>query len=395
MAGMGIRAFEMARALAADFSVRLLSPGDPADAPPAPGVELHDAPPGSLSFAGLAGEADAALVSGHAANAFFSAAPSVPVAVDLYDPYLIENFQYLDSLGASVEENDRRALSLALARGDFFLCASEEQRLFYSGVLLQAGRLDASLCGEDPTLSSLLAIVPFGTSDPGVGDPEQILRAVGARPGNPVLYFGGLYDWHDTAPLFEAWPGLLSRFPDLKLIFAENPNPDTTPQRVFVSAASEATRRGWKDRSIFFLPWAPYERRADIYAASTLAVCTCRRGIETDLSFRTRLLDAAAAGVPSVSLEGGAVARVLEEAGAGFRVRDAAGLEEQVARLLTDMARRGAASERARTFASRFSWPSVVRPLAEFLERARVSRRLPFPEEAARRPFLRLKRGGS
>lgn len=393
MAGMGIRALEIARTLSAEFSVRLLTPGDTAATVPVAGVEVVEAAPESPAFAAAARESDAALVSGHAANFFFHAAPGVPVAVDLYDPWLVENFQYLPALGPRVEANDRAAWNLAAARGDFFLCASREQRLFYAGILLQAGRIDAELFLTDPALSGLLSIVPFGVREAAPGNPQKVREAIGAAPGDPVLYWGGLYDWHDITPLFSVWPALLARFPALRLIFAENPNRSSTPQRLYEEAAAVSRRNGWRESSIFFLPWSAYGERANIYASSSLAVCCCRPGLESELSFRTRLLDAAAAGVPSVSIEGGTVAQQLEAAGGGRQAHDAPQLHEAIQFYLSSEPRRRDAGERAREFSRSYTWEAVIRPLLDFFRNPRVSRRLPFPAMPAR-PRARLLRFG-
>jgi glycosyltransferase involved in cell wall biosynthesis len=379
MAGMGIRAFEIARALCEEFDVRLLVPGDPAEAPPAPGLEIRAALPGTEEFARLARHSDGALVSGHAAGAFFAAAPEVPVAVDWYDPFLVENFRYGRTLGPEVEARDREAWTLALLRGDFFLCASEEQRLFYAGMLVQGGRWDAERFLSDPAGRSLIAVVPFGVRAPAEARPDAVRRAVGAEPGDPVLLFGGLYDWNDPEAVLESWDELTAAHPGLRLIFCENPNPATTPQSAFERARTAARDRGWLAKSVFFLPWTPYDRRGNLYAASTLAVCACRSGLEADLSFRTRLLDAAAAGLASVSLHGGGLARRLEEAGAGVAAASPRELIEAIGRYLAEPAGRREAGERARRFAEDSSWERVIRPLSEFFRKGRVSRRLAFP----------------
>ncbi|MGH9442212.1 MAG: hypothetical protein ACRD16_08035, partial [Thermoanaerobaculia bacterium] len=362
-------------------------------APSFPGMTVVGAPPGSEAFHSEIRDCRAALVSGHAANYFFLAAPHVPVAVDWYDPFLVENFQYLDSLGEGVEANDRAAWHLALNRADLFLCASEEQRLFYLGMLVQGGRVDARLISRDPGARSLLRVVPFGVERAAPADPEPVRRRIGAREGDPVLYFGGLYDWHDPDPLFRAWPELLAEFPSLRVIFCENPNRESTPQRVYDAAVALAGRRGWLDRSVFFLPWTPYERRGELYGASTLAVCVCRPGLETDLSFRTRLLDSAAYGLPSVVLQGGGLARELSAAGAGASVRDEDGLRGAIGDSLRDERRRGEASARARLFAADYAWGRVARPVVEFFEKPVVSDRLDFPQARPRAPFRLLRRG--
>jgi glycosyltransferase involved in cell wall biosynthesis len=393
MAGMGIRALELARVLAENFEVRLLVPNAPAEAPSAKGVTVVEAPPGSEAFHSEIRDCRAALVSGHAANYFFLAAPHVPVAVDWYDPFLIENFQYLESLGENVEANDRAAWNLALCRADLFICASEEQRLFYLGMLVQGGRVHAGLLQKDRGAESLVRTVPFGVDPAPPADPAASRRLIGGSPGDPVLYFGGLYDWHDPEPLFQIWPALLEEFPTIRLIFSENPNPESTPQLVYRSAVATAERRGWTGRSIFFLPWTPYEQRSALYGASSLAVCACRPGLETRLSFRTRLLDAAAFGLPSISIEGGSLARELAASGAGESVNDAAELLESIRAHLRSEPRRREASRRAREFVTAFSWSRVVRPLADFFEHAKIASRLDFPERRSGPAFRLLRRG--
>lgn len=390
MAGMGIRALEIAAALAPRFDVRLLAPnGEGPSEAAARGVSGVVAPPGSPAFHRELRACDAALVSGHAAGAVFLSAPHVPVAVDWYDPFLVENFHYRAVLGEEVEANDRRAWNLAVARGDFFLCASAEQRLFYAGMLVLAGRIDAAGVGTDPDARKLLAIVPFGAAPAPPADPGAVRAALRASPQDPVLFFGGLYDWHDLGPIAAIWPSLEEEFPGVRIVFSENPNRETTPQRVYAEAVAQSERRGWKDRSWFFLPWTPYSRRGELYAASRAAVCVCRPGLETELSFRTRLLDAAAAGLPSVSVHGGALADRLERAGAGIVAGSAEALREGIARLLRDSSFREKAAASARRLAADFAWERVVAPLAAFFDDPWISARLPFPE-AKPRPFRLL-----
>lgn len=390
---MGIRALELAAALAPRFEVRLLASNDPSESPRRPGVDVVEAAPGSAAFHRELKACDAALVSGHAASDAFLSAPHLPLAVDWYDPFLVENFHYRETLGEEVEANDRRAWNLALARGDFFLCASEEQRLFYAGMLVLAGRIDAVSSARDPEARSLLAVVPFGASAPAERDPAPVRAAIGAGREDPVIFFGGLYDWHDLSPLYAVWPALLRQFPRLSIVFSENPNREQTPQKVFAEAVATSSARGWKDRSFHFLPWMPYEERGALYGASTAALALCRPGLETELSFRTRLLDAAAAGLPSISIHGGALARRLADAGAGWVAEDAAGLGSALERVLGDPAVRREASQRARRFAEGLAWPLVAAPLARFFENPRVSARLPFPETRPRPAFRLLRRG--
>ncbi len=323
MAGMGIRALELARSLsAAGLDARLLVPNDVGEAREAAGrCRGRAAAPGRLAAA--ARGADAAVVSGHAANSWFHEVPELPCAVDLYDPFPIENLHYARELGEATARHDHATLELSLSRGDFFLCASGEQRLFYAGALFTAGRIGASNFPEDPTLARLLAVVPFGVpTEPAAGDGEAGRRAVGAGGPGPLVLFGGVYDWYDPELLLEAWPAVLRREPAARLLFFENPNPATTPQVVFRARPRAGRARSIPaGRSILFSPWLPYAGRADLYAGCDLLVSISSEGLETELSYRTRLLDAAWGGVPSVTVGGGSLARELVGGGSGDRVR--------------------------------------------------------------------------
>ena len=381
MAGMGIRALELARTLRGEFDVRLLVGNDPAEAAAAAGdIPVVPAPPGGLAAAAVG--ADAAVVSGHAANWWFHQVPDVPVAADLYDPFFVENLHYAPTLGEETAVHDRATLSLALSRADFFLCASPEQRLFYAGALYAAGRIGPRNFPEDPVLAGLLAVVPFGVpAEPADGDRAAGRRLLDVSPDVPLVLFGGIYDWYEPDLLLEAWPGVLRRCPDAKLLFFENPNPETTPQRVYARARERARAIDPQGKSVLFSPWRAYASRADLYAGVDLLASISTEGLERDLAFRTRLLDAAWGGVPSVSVAGGPLAKELEQAGAGRRVAGtASALAEAVIQMLSDREERGKTSAAARRFAASRAWPAVAAPLAAWCREARVNPgRLPLP----------------
>jgi glycosyltransferase involved in cell wall biosynthesis len=394
MAGMGIRALELARVLRAEFDVRLLVGNDLAEAASVAGdLPVVAATPGRLAAAAV--NADAAVVSGHAANWWFHQVPGVPVAADLYDPFFVENLHYASTLGEATAVHDRETLELALARADFFLCASPEQRLFYAGALYNAGRVGPRNFPADPTLSGLLAVVPFGVpGEPASGDRAAGRRLLNVPPEGPLVFFGGIYDWYEPDLLLEAWPGVLRRRPDAKLLFFENPNPETTPQRVYARARERARAIDPQGKSILFSPWLPYASRADLYAAVDLLVSISSEGLERDLAFRTRLLDAAWGGLPSLSVAGGPLARQLEEAGAGRRVTGtASALADAVTQMLADPAEREKGAAAARRFAAARAWSLVAAPLAAWCREARVDPgRLPLPHHESQPLWRRLRK---
>jgi glycosyltransferase involved in cell wall biosynthesis len=373
MAGMGIRALELARALSGEFAVRLLVPNDAGEAREVAGeLDVAEARDGALAAA--SGGADAAVVSGHAANAWFHQAPDIPVAVDLYDPFPVENLHYSRTLGEATARHDRATLALALSRADFFLCASPEQRLFYAGALFASGRIGPANFPEDPALGGLVAVVPFGVPNtPARGDRAAGRRSAGVPEAGPLVLFGGVYDWYDPELLLDAWPSIRSRHADARLLFFENPNPASTPQGAFERARRRAREMDPGGTSIVFSPWLPYGARPDLYAAADVLVSIASEGLESELAYRTRLLDAAWGGVPSVTIGGGTLARELAASGAALECeRHPDALAGTVSAWLSDPPARDRAAAAARAFASSRSWKAVAAPLAAWLRRPRV-----------------------
>jgi len=306
-----------------------------------------------------------------------------------------ETARWRERSGETAAGADRRVFALSLARGDFFLCASEEQRFFYAGALYAAGRVGPRNFPADPRLSRLLAVVPFGVpNEPAVGDRTRGRSAAGVAPSGPLILFGGIYDWYDPEALLRAWPRLRRLQPEARLLFFENPNPETTPQRAMARTRAEARRLDPTAESIVFSPWLPYDSRADLYAAADAAVSIAAEGLETDLAYRTRLLDAAWGGVPSVTVGGGVLGREIEAAGAGLRAApDPEDLAEKIAQVLAARDRFGAA---ARRFAAERTWDHVARPLGAWCAEATIDPgRRGFPDGAAAPPIWKRLWSGS
>jgi len=363
MAGIGIRYLEFARRLAAaGLETVLLSPADPEESAglALPGVELRRCEPGRLAEQ-LRG-CGAAVAQGQLANNLVLAAPGLPAALDLYDPWLVENLSYLATLGLDPWRNDHATWLLQLSRGDFFLCSSEEQRVFYLGFLAALGRVNPELAARDPDLRSLIDVVPFGV--PEELPPHQPYLPP-RPPGERRLLFGGLYDWYDPWTLLEALP----QVPGWVLLLIRNPNPGT-PQRLFAEVEAWCRRRDWWGSRVRALDWVPVERRYDLLRDVDLLVAPHRPSLETRLSLRTRFIDALAAGCPVVTTEGGAMSRLLREHGAGWVVPpgDAPALARAIVEALdADRAWRQGAAALLRSF----RWEQALAPLLRFCREPR------------------------
>jgi glycosyltransferase involved in cell wall biosynthesis len=395
MAGIGIRYLELARRLpglfavddgpaeagrvGAQIEVVVVSPAEP-ERTAALGIareRVRRFEAGRL--AEILADCDGAVAQGQLANHLVLECPRLPTAIDLYDPWLVENLHYTGSLGLDPYRNDHASWVLQLSRGDFFLCSSEEQRLFYLGFLAALGRVNPERTAADPDLNGLIAPVPFGVPTE-VPDHRPLLPE--RRPGERRLLFGGLYDWYDPWVLLDALERLDAREArgvdglDWTLLLVRNPNPESTPQRLLREVEERCRRRGWWETRVRVLDWVPAERRWDLLRDADVLVAPHRASLETRLSLRTRFLDALAVGCPVITSEGGTMARLLREHDAGRVIAegDSEALAEALAEALRtpsvgDAAReldRVAVREGARGLLEAFRWERVLEPLVRF-----------------------------
>lgn len=349
-AGIGIRFLEMAKTLGADgHQITMLSADGAGDA-------SRTITPANLERS--SSDCDVAIVQGHAANDFFAHARPLPTVVDLYDPFIIENLHYYSSRGPDVFAHDHATLMGSLLRGDFFLCASDVQRMFYLGVLLAVGRLNPLSFESDSRLESLLAIAPFG-----VPPPRQNRTSL-----EPNILFGGVYDWYDPILAIDAVVLAREALPGATLTFTRHPNPQLTPQGKIAEAMQYVTRHGYGS-FVRFEAWVEYERRGEFFDRFALALLTFRRSLETDLSMRTRIYDYLWAGLPIVTSSAPGTDELLTRYAAGTVVRSESPRDFADAIVQSD---RNSMREGAARFVQDHQWPRVLTPLLEFCRRPRI-----------------------
>jgi glycosyltransferase involved in cell wall biosynthesis len=367
-AGVGTRFLTLARVLAeSGHDVTLAVPNDANEAPQIEGVDVIHAEPDRIGS--QADGHDWVLLHGHLGNHYLSQRDDLPLVVDLYDPFLVENLHYHRDLGLAPFKTDHETWRRQMGRGDLFLCSSEEQRLYYLGWLTALGRVNPLVLENDPQLQRLIVELPFGTPEseaPPVPPRSEVLP--GVEDEAPVLYFGGIYDWYDPTTVLDAMPSLLERDPRTTLVFVDHPHPELTPQGVAAEVRSRAKRRGWLGSAVRFESWRPYDRRFEVPQVADLAVVTHRPGLETDLSLRTRLVDLLWLGLPSIVSAGGGMARVVEQSGAGAVVPagDSEAVASAITEFLDDGVRRHDAALAAWKWAENHRWKVVAAPLLEF-----------------------------
>ncbi len=372
MAGPAIRAAELARALAAACDVTLAAPG-PSAAPDA-GVRVLEA-----------GMADVEALAGAAAEHDVVVAQELPPTVlgrlarrparfvaDLYNPIVVEALE-------AVAGRPRRRQHLVharlvqrtlaqLAAADIVLCANERQRDLWIGALVVSGLLDVDTYRRDPTLRSLVAVVPFGIpADPPPAPNRAVLReafpAIG--PDSRVLVWGGgLWSWLDPLTPMRAAARLAGEDVHLVLMGAGRPGIEATGQRPAVERALAAAA---EIENVHVAPaWVPYAERGRWLAAADLGVSAHADHLEARFAHRTRVLDYLWAGLPVVATAGDALSDLVSREGLGRTPPpgDPAAFADACAELLGPAG--AAARERVAAVAPSLHWDVVAAPLVDW-----------------------------
>jgi GT2 family glycosyltransferase/glycosyltransferase involved in cell wall biosynthesis len=380
MAGPAIRAWEMCSELSRKHEVRMLvtSVGDVKattfDLQELSNETLHD----HIQWA------DVIIHQGFVmhANPTIKDYGKVLVA-DLYDPFHIENLEMFQRDEAAARNHrfitDKDVIAEQLTSCDYFICASEKQRDFWLGQLSGAGRLNPFVYDQDPTLRSLIDVVPFGVS----GNPPEKRKKVlkGVVPGiadtdRVLLWGGGIYNWFDPLTLIRAVELIAREHPEIKLFFMglTHPNPGVPKMRMATEARALAAELGVEGTQVFFNDgWVPYEERADYLLEADIGVSCHFEHIETTYSYRTRVLDYFWAELPVIVTRGDALGQLVEEHRLGLTVApgDVDGFAAAILQILQD-------GELDREFRRNIaglrpdlSWGNIIKPLDDFCTRPR------------------------
>lgn len=375
MAGTGIRYWEMARVLAKQQPVTLIAP-QPSDLQP-PDFRLgHYAWGDSAALGRWLAEADLVVANGYLLQPHPElAAIAQPLALDLYDPILLENLE----LGRTAPISERTArtredvllLNRQLATGDFFLCATERQRDLYIGALMGAGRISPEQIDTDPELRRLIDVVPFGLPATPPRQQAPALRETMPGIGRDdliLLWSGGLWDWLDPLTLIRAMPEVIARHPATRLVFLAGAHPgNVAVMRRADEAKALATELGLTNSHIFFYEqWVLYERRADFLLDADIAVSLHHQHLETAYAaVRSRFLDHLWAGLPSVVSDGDGAADLVRRHRLGIVVspNDTRELATALTRFISDRQERADCAGRARSLATTMTWEQCLPPL--------------------------------
>ncbi|MGV8876250.1 MAG: glycosyltransferase [Rhodoglobus sp.] len=344
----------------APFRVTLVRPGD------------------NGAFEKLEQWCDVIVFQGHAMRQFELIRRTAKITVvDIYDPMHLEMLEQGRELARATWElrvgTATEVLNEQLALGDFFLCASERQRLFYLGQLAALGRINPTTYENDPHLSGLLSVVPFGLEGTAPEHIRDTLRGVvpGIDTGDRIMIWGGgVYSWFDPKTLIRAVAKLSQTRKSAKLYFLGTRHPGVSQMGIVRESLDLANELGVLNTSVFFNEeWVDYADRQNYLTEADAGVSTHMSHIETTFSFRTRILDYLWAGLPIVATEGDSFAELVSTEGLGITVpaQDVAALVAALDRVLYEKDFIAECAVNVARVRQVFYWKHVLAPLVDFV----------------------------
>jgi glycosyltransferase involved in cell wall biosynthesis len=409
LGGAAIRSYEMARSLVDVAEVALAAPGtEPPGLAPATyaSFALDDPEP----LRGLFQAADVVIMRPPSPLVLgWLRRSGARIVFDLCDPLPLN---ILEAQG-SASRPRRLAWNTiavdhfldALHVGHHFICASRRQRDLYLGMMLAARLIAPAPYEADPTFRTFIECVPFGIPVEG---PERI-KAAGPRrrftglgeDDQIVLWNGGIWNWLDPVTAVAAVIEAAERNPHVRLVFMGS-RIDDGPEQCEARAARELARElGMLDRLVFFNEgFVSYAERATWEMEADCLISTNLDHLESNFSFRTRLLDCFWVGVPAVCTEGDELSDLLERCDGGVIVPhgDVDAVAAGILRVLAGD--REGYRDRLLAAGRELVWPLAVEPLKRIVAlegepRALgdpLARRLSSPVRRGRSAAIRLAR---
>jgi glycosyltransferase involved in cell wall biosynthesis len=375
MAGLGIRCWELARALSAHASVTVAHGGE--EEGEREGVRL-------IAFRPHAPEVLRAPIAQADAVVTHPQWPVVDrwlrrskarVIIDLYCPETLETLELLAGSGP-FDRRQRTATTVdrlhsALRTGHNFICASETQRDLWLGSMLGLRMIGPEVYDADPSLREVIDLVPFGLPDrppaPSTGGgPREAITALG-EDSEIVLWNGGIWSWLDAESAIRAAVSLAERRPKLQLVFMGVASNHPAGAAAAEAAKSLAAELGALNRVVHFHDWIPYADRGAWLTEASCAITAAEEHLETRFAYRTRLLDCFWAGLPVVCTSGDDLAERVEREGLGAVAPP--GDVEALAVALEQVLETGrnAYSGALRAAAQQQTWPIVAQPIIRWI----------------------------
>lgn len=298
--------------------------------------------------------------------------PKVQLLLDVYVPIYVEvSARDTDNMPReyAAYSQDIARHNKVLKRGDYFLCANEVQKIFYTGVLGSLGVVNPLSYRQDR-----IKIVPFGIHSEAQEITEDPYAALGiSKKSKRVLWFGGLYPWFRIEELLKAVKELAQNDKDFTftLVGGKNPfnnNPDLLRQ--YEIATKFATEQGLLNKQMFFVDWVDYAKRINWYGHADFVVSINQPGEENIFAWRTRVMDYIWGDIVAMTNGGDPLGDELLQAGAAIKLNslDADSMVKTIESIYTKKSVLLDAKKALSNIKQKYLWEFITAPVAELID---------------------------
>lgn len=372
MAGPGIRYFEMAKALSKDHQVVLLVPNDP-------DITYSEIKIEKISTFSKHIQNSDVLISQllHPKMVFFAKRYGVKIILDAYDPMPLENLEVFKSHSKAIRHHKNNRIQshfqFSFQMADAILSGSPKQRDLWTGYLMNLGKINPKTYDEDNSLKHLIDIVPFGLPET---PPKMQNGSIRSRFGIPknahiILWGGGIWNWFDPLTLIRAISEMERE--DVFLVFmgVKHPNPQVPEMQMANEAVELAKKLNLFDRKVFFnFGWTTYEERQNFLLEATIGISLHHEHLETQYSFRTRILDYLWAKLPIISTKGDYFADLISKENLGIVIpqKDSDAVKKAILELIDNPEKQMQIKENISKIIPQFHWNKVVQPIHNMID---------------------------
>jgi glycosyltransferase involved in cell wall biosynthesis len=205
-----------------------------------------------------------------------------------------------------------------------------------------SGRINPYTYQQDPSLRNLVDVVPYGLPETPAQHTRPMVKGVwpGIEPDDVVLLWGGgLWPWLDPLTAVQAIERLHATHPHLKLIFPGtiHPNPKMREMPVHnTQVYAYVEEHGLLNKAVFFGEWVPYQDWPNVLLESDIAISLHHETLETQLAYRSRVLEYIWAGVPIIATRGDSTSMLVSNYNLGKVVdyHDVSGVTQAILNIL-------------------------------------------------------------
>ncbi len=376
MAGPAIRSWEFAKALSKSHQVTLMVPNKP-------DITSDDFKIIQQKKERLIHDFKQAdvIISQTISNKMALAAKvyGVKIILDAYDPFPFEHLEIFKAKSSAerwiCHQNVVSDFNFYFRMADGIICANENQRHLWMGVLLSLYKITPHRYDQDNSFLKFIHTVPFGLSSaPPEYTGDGLRKMFNIKDSDKVvLWGGGIWNWFDPLTLIKAIYQISQKRSDVHLVFmgVKHPNEAIPEMKMAADAIQLAKELNLINKHVFInYNWVPYEQRANFLLEADIGMSTHFEHLETQYAFRTRMLDYIWAGLPIIGTRGDSFADLIMAKDIGLSVPpcDPQALEKAILHIIDQPEVSARMKKNLTKVREEFYWEKVVEPIHEMIE---------------------------